>query len=61
MDTFTPAKYSKPIDRDAISQDWNARGYSCDLFVDPPGREWNGFVHRTDELVTVMEGRRTGR
>ena len=37
--------------------DWRARGFSCDLFVDPPGREWNGFVHRTDELVTVLDGR----
>ena len=30
---------------------------SCDLFVDPPGREWNGFVHSTNELVTVTGGR----
>lgn len=32
------------------------RGYSCDRFTDPPGREWNGFVHRADELVTVADG-----
>jgi quercetin dioxygenase-like cupin family protein len=30
---------------------------SCDLFVDPPGREWNDFVHARNELVTVAEGR----
>jgi len=27
------------------------------VFIDPPGREWNGFVHGTNELVTVSEGR----
>ena len=31
-------------------------GYSCDLFVDPPGRAWIDFVHASNELVTVMAG-----
>lgn len=26
-------------------------------FIDPPGREWNDFVHMTNELVTVLDGR----
>jgi quercetin dioxygenase-like cupin family protein len=39
------------------SQRTGARGYSCDLFVDPPDREWNDFVHARNELVTVVEGR----
>ncbi len=42
---------------DRVAADWRARGYSCREFVDPPGREWNDFVHRTNELVTVVEGR----
>ena len=46
-----------PVDREAVARDWARRGYSCDLFVDPPGREWNGFVHATNELVVVAEGR----
>jgi len=50
-------RFALPVDRDAVARDWRARGFSCDLFVDPPGREWNGFVHDTDELVTVVEGR----
>ena len=25
--------------------------------MDPPGREWNDFVHGCNELVTVVEGR----
>lgn len=52
-----PRKFATPVDRAAVARDWGARGFSCDLFVDPPGREWNGFVHSTDELVTVVEGR----
>ena len=55
--TLTRNKFSVPIDRDEVFRSWEQRGYSCDLFVDPPGREWNGFVHATDELVTVLEGR----
>ena len=50
-------KFDLPIDRAAVSADWQARGFSCDLFVDPPGQCWEGFVHTTDELVIVVEGR----
>ena len=35
---------------------WAARGFSCDLWVDPPGRVWNDFVHDTDEVVMLVEG-----
>jgi len=50
-------RYATPVDRSAVARDWDERGYGCDLFVDPPGRQWNGFVHRTNEVVTVVEGR----
>jgi quercetin dioxygenase-like cupin family protein len=43
-------------DRQEISRDWSARGFSCDLWVDPPGQRWEDFIHRTDELVVVLEG-----
>jgi quercetin dioxygenase-like cupin family protein len=46
----------KPINTQDISKDWKARGFSCDLWVDPPGRRWEDFVHSTDELVLVVEG-----
>lgn len=45
------------IDRRAVAARWEQRGFSCDLWVDPPGRCWEGFVHRTDELVLVVEGK----
>lgn len=49
-------KFASPLDRDAVARDWRERGYDCRLFVDGPGQEWNGFVHVTNELVTVVEG-----
>ncbi len=52
-----PAKFPAPLDEAAVAADWRGRGYSCDLFVDPPGRAWVDFVHATNELVTVVEGR----
>jgi quercetin dioxygenase-like cupin family protein len=51
------ARFAVPVDARAVTSDWAARGYSCQLWVDPPGQEWNDFAHRTRELVTVLEGR----
>lgn len=56
-DYVTRNKYPRPVSAAAVRADWKARGFSCETFVDPPGREWNDFVHETDELVTVIEGR----
>jgi len=53
---LTRQKFPVPLNRDQVAQDWSQGGYSCDVFIDPPGREWNDFVHATNELVTVMEG-----
>ena len=44
------------IDQKQIAADWAKRGFSCDLWTDPPGRGWEDFTHATDELVVVMEG-----
>ena len=49
-------KFPRPVDRRAVAAEWTARGYSCNLFSDPPGREWNDFRHSTNELVCVAEG-----
>ena len=54
---LTVGRFPKPVDPDAVRADWAARGYSCHHFTDPPGREWRDFVHDTNELVTVVEGR----
>ena len=50
-------KFRTPIDRQAVATDWDARGFSCDVFTDPPGREWMDFTHDVNELVTVMSGK----
>jgi quercetin dioxygenase-like cupin family protein len=42
--------------RDKIAADWHLRGFSCDLWIDPPGQRWEDFTHSTDELVVVLEG-----
>lgn len=44
------------IDRQTIAEHWAARGFSCELWVDPPGRRWEDFTHEVDEVVTVLEG-----
>ena len=55
-DLLHPGRFAAPVDRDAVAGDWRGRGYSCHLFSDPPGQQWNGFVHGTNELVTVLDG-----
>jgi len=57
MEYIIRHKFAVPLTREEVSQSWSQRGYSCDLFIDPPGREWNDFVHSTNELVTVVEGK----
>ena len=56
MQYVTRNKFPVPVNRMWVNRSWEERGYSCDLFVDPPDREWNDFVHQTDEVVTVVEG-----
>jgi len=45
-----------PVDRNAVAVDWRTRGFSCGLWVGPPGQVWSDFVHNTDEVVMVLEG-----
>ena len=44
------------VDQNAVAVDWRRRGFSCGLWVDPPGQVWADFVHDTDEVVMVVEG-----
>jgi len=55
--TVERGRHAVPVDAAAVARDWSARGFSCQVWVDPPGREWNDFLHATRELVTVREGR----
>jgi quercetin dioxygenase-like cupin family protein len=44
------------INQKEIAEEWAARGFSCSLWVDPPGRRWEDFSHARDEIVLVLEG-----
>ena len=44
------------VEQQQIEQDWQARGFSCGLWVDAPGQEWVDFVHEVDELVVLVAG-----
>lgn len=44
------------VDREAVARNWRERGFSCGLWVDPPGQVWEDYVHDVDELVMVVDG-----
>jgi uncharacterized cupin superfamily protein len=44
------------LDIEIFRQDWHQRGYSCGLWVDPPGQCWENYMHDTNELVMIIEG-----
>ncbi|MGE0372295.1 MAG: cupin domain-containing protein [Gammaproteobacteria bacterium] len=44
------------MDRKAVQRDWKTRGFSCDIWTDPPGQVWRDYVHETNELLMLIEG-----
>lgn len=42
--------------RQDVAKRWAEEGFSCDLWVDPPGQKWEDFIHDVDEMVFVIEG-----
>ena len=47
----------RPLETRSVAEVWARDGFSCELWVDPPGQQWLDFVHPTDERVVVKEGR----
>ncbi len=45
------------MNRIQVEKDWKTRGYSCGLWVDPPGQTWENYSHETEELLMVIEGK----
>jgi cupin 2 domain-containing protein len=45
------------LDLKQIEQDWKSRGFSFGIWEDPPGQVWEDYVHDTDELFMVIEGK----
>jgi quercetin dioxygenase-like cupin family protein len=54
---FEKGAHSAPVNFETVEARWREEGFSFGVFRDPPGQEWNGFVHRTDEYVLVAEGK----
>lgn len=46
----------RPLETKSVAEVWARDGFSCDLWVDPPGQQWLDFVHMADERVVVKEG-----
>ncbi len=44
------------VNIEQVRRDWDRCGFSCDVWVDPPGQRWEDYVHTTDERVMVVEG-----
>ena len=44
------------VNIEKVRKDWFARGYSCDVWTDPPGQIWENFTHQVGELFMVLEG-----
>jgi mannose-6-phosphate isomerase-like protein (cupin superfamily) len=44
------------IDKDAVHRDWAGQGFSCEVWVDPPGQIWPDVLHDVDQMVLLLEG-----
>ncbi len=47
---------SAVMNRIQVEKDWKTRGFSCGLWVDPPGQTWENYSHETEELLMLVEG-----
>lgn len=44
------------VDINSVRSDWRSRGFSCDVWTDPPGQAWEDYTHTVDEVVMILEG-----
>jgi mannose-6-phosphate isomerase-like protein (cupin superfamily) len=47
---------SHAVNQKDVAAKWKKDGFSCDLWIDPPGKTWVDYVHDTDERICVVEG-----
>jgi mannose-6-phosphate isomerase-like protein (cupin superfamily) len=47
---------AQTVNIQAVRADWQSRGFSCDVWTDPPGQVWEDYRHAVDEVVMVLEG-----
>ncbi len=44
------------MDERKVKTDWERRGFSFGIWIDPPGQLWEDYVHGVDELLMLAEG-----
>lgn len=44
------------IRQESIALEWGARGFNCEMWVDPPDQVWENYVHDADELIMPVTG-----
>lgn len=44
------------VDRASIGANWAQRGFSCEIWVDPPNRVWHDVRHEVDLLLLPIDG-----
>jgi mannose-6-phosphate isomerase-like protein (cupin superfamily) len=44
------------VDINTVRSNWRSRGFSCDVWTDPPGQTWENYTHAVDEVVMILEG-----
>lgn len=57
MPLFMEGAVMSSIDIHHIQREWAERGFSFGIWSDEPGRKWEDFIHSTDELFLVVDGR----
>jgi mannose-6-phosphate isomerase-like protein (cupin superfamily) len=43
-------------ERERLQPVWAQRGYSCEIWIDPPRQIWHDSVHDVDMLLHLIEG-----
>ena len=54
--TTTMARTTTASDQQAVRAAWRTRGFSCQLWIDPPDQVRSDFQHDVDELVLLLDG-----
>ena len=49
-------RMAQTVNITTVRFDWQSRGFSCDVWTDPPGQVWEDYRHAVDEVVMVLEG-----
>jgi mannose-6-phosphate isomerase-like protein (cupin superfamily) len=43
-------------ERERLQPLWSQRGFSCEIWIDPPRQVWHDSVHAVDMVLHLLEG-----